>query len=189
MVQRGKSTKINNDITLIVSKSDKLRHRITTAILILVIIMLYLAVEWFDLFYYQNSIKSKNIRVVDGDTLVLDNHKIRLLGIDAPEIKQKCSGKYYKCGEIAKKALVDIIGTSEVKCSIGKKDKYKKILSYCSTKSKSFNYELIRLGLARAYMNENLLLALSEIKSRFNKVGIWSVGFYAPRDWRHERKD
>lgn len=46
MVQRGKSTKINNDITLIVSKSDKLRHRITTAILILVIILLYLAVEW-----------------------------------------------------------------------------------------------------------------------------------------------
>lgn len=41
--------------------------------------------------------------MVDGDTLILDNHKIRLLGIDTPEIKQKCSGKYYKCGEIAKK--------------------------------------------------------------------------------------
>lgn len=38
-------------------------------------------------------------------------------------------------------------------------------------------------------MNANLLLALAEIKSRFNKVGIWSVGFYAPSDWRHERKD
>ena len=52
--------------------------------------------------------------VVDGDTLKIDNKKIRLHGIDAPEMKQLCQrtflsififsfNKNYKCGEISKK--------------------------------------------------------------------------------------
>jgi endonuclease YncB( thermonuclease family) len=169
------------------SKLDKVQHRITISILVSIIISLYLAVEWLELFYYPNSIISKDVRVIDGDTLILANKRIRLRGIDSPEIKQKCSGKYYRCGEIAKKELIDIIGNSEVKCSLGKTDKYKRILSYCAVKNNSLNYELIRLGLARIYINTNLLLRLAEFKSRFNKVGIWSVGFYAPSDWRHKK--
>ena len=52
--------------------------------------------------------------VVDGDTLKIDNKKIRLHGIDAPEMKQLSQrtfisififsfNKNYKCGEISKK--------------------------------------------------------------------------------------
>jgi endonuclease YncB( thermonuclease family) len=165
-----------------------LNYRIMTAILIAILIGLYPVVAWLDLFYYQNSIKSRNVRVVDGDTIVLDNHKIRLLGVDTPELKQRCVGKYYKCGEIAKKALVEIIGNSEVECSIGKKDKYKRNLSYCTARNQSLNYELIHLGLARVYMNDNLILKIAEFVARFNKVGIWSVGFDAPHNWRTKRK-
>ena len=29
-------------------------------------------------------------KIVDGDTVHINNYKIRLEGIDAPEIKQKC---------------------------------------------------------------------------------------------------
>ena len=32
----------------------------------------------------------KKIKVVDGDTIHIDNVKYRLFGIDAPEIKQVC---------------------------------------------------------------------------------------------------
>ena len=32
-------------------------------------------------------------RIIDGDTLQIDSYKIRLEGIDAPEIKQKCKKK------------------------------------------------------------------------------------------------
>ena len=34
---------------------------------------------------------SDNIRVIDGDTIVLDGKKVRLKGIDAPEMKQECT--------------------------------------------------------------------------------------------------
>ena len=34
--------------------------------------------------------------VIDGDTLKINHEKIRLFGIDSPEIKQKCKKPYLK---------------------------------------------------------------------------------------------
>ena len=56
------------------------------------------------------------VSVIDGDTIKIENVKIRLFGIDAPEIKQKCKKVYfsiylinfqkeYDCGQVSKKAL------------------------------------------------------------------------------------
>ena len=58
-------------------------------------------------------------KIIDGDTVHINNKKIRLEGIDAPEIKQQCKkpflkisviigfefNKNYSCGVIAKKKL------------------------------------------------------------------------------------
>lgn len=50
-------------------------------------------------------------RVVDGDTLVIGDTRVRLLGIDAPEMAQSCTaaggggGGTYACGVAAKEAL------------------------------------------------------------------------------------
>ena len=52
--------------------------------------------------------------IIDGDTIRINNKKVRLHGIDAPEIKQLCQKvflsiffisfeKNYKCGELSKK--------------------------------------------------------------------------------------
>src|SRR5439155_21678552 len=44
---------------------------------------------------------SGSVRVVDGDTLAIGDTRIRLWGIDAPEIKQTCQGRdgqTYECG-------------------------------------------------------------------------------------------
>ncbi len=38
----------------------------------------------------KKTIKTSSLRVVDGDTIVLNSKKIRLHGIDTPETKQKC---------------------------------------------------------------------------------------------------
>ena len=56
-------------------------------------------------------------KIIDGDTVHINNKKIRLEGIDAPEIKQQCKkpflkisaiisfefNKNYSCGVMAKK--------------------------------------------------------------------------------------
>ena len=60
------------------------------------------------------NLSSDNIGVIDGDTIVLDGKKVRLKGIDVPEMKQECTsninGKKEKvrCGEIAKQKLIEV---------------------------------------------------------------------------------
>ena len=58
-------------------------------------------------------------KIIDGDTVHINNKKIRLEGIDAPEIKQQCKkpflkisaiigfefNKNYSCGVVAKKKI------------------------------------------------------------------------------------
>ena len=48
------------------------------------------------------------LRIVDGDSIVINNQKIRLWGIDAPEMKQICKNEFkknYNCGIESKKSL------------------------------------------------------------------------------------
>ena len=58
-------------------------------------------------------LSSKNVLVIDGDTIILDKKKIRFSGIDAQESffrgkKQTCKLESQKifCGEISKKKLI-----------------------------------------------------------------------------------
>ena len=48
------------------------------------------------------------LKVVDGDTIVLNGEKIRFSGIDTPELKQKCIKNDQKvfCRVLAKKFLL-----------------------------------------------------------------------------------
>lgn len=56
--------------------------------------------------------------VVDGDTLRINDTRVRLVGMDAPEMGQLCrfGGTPSDCGERAKKALSALIDGIEVVC-------------------------------------------------------------------------
>ena len=77
--------------------------------------------------------------VVDGDTITINNTKIRFSGIDAPEsyfygMTQYCekpNGKIWACGKKATAALKKLIGKNEVECSDEGNDKYGRTLSIC----------------------------------------------------------
>ena len=43
---------------------------------------------------------ANNLKVVDGDTIVLNGEKIRFSGIDTPELKQTCLQDNEKVAEI-----------------------------------------------------------------------------------------
>ena len=63
-------------------------------------------------------VKSSEIKVVDGDTIHLNNEKIRFSGIDTPEIEQICNknNEVIECGIQAKQLLIKKIGKNKVKC-------------------------------------------------------------------------
>ena len=58
-------------------------------------ISLILIVTFF-LFQTLNSTEIYGVpKIIDGDTVHINNKKIRLEGIDAPEIKQKCKKSFF----------------------------------------------------------------------------------------------
>jgi endonuclease YncB( thermonuclease family) len=136
-----------------------------------------------------------NVRVVDGDTLVLDNElRIRLQGIDAPETKQQCADlfdgekKYFLCGEVASMRLTRIIGRNKVECTNEGKDKYKRQLSYCYVNGENINRRMVREGYAFAYSEYDRTFVLDELIARIRKDGLWNSEFEKPSDWRKKQK-
>ena len=139
------------------------------------------------------------ILVTDGDTIKIGREKIRLFGIDAPEIKQVCKNENndsYPCGITAKNYLSWLIkGDNEndekIYCYYSERDKYKRIIGECfiGTLSKTnINRIMVSHGLAVAYLkySEKYLDAQNIAKNK--KIGIWNGTFDLPEEWRKKNK-
>ena len=133
-----------------------------------------------------NDIKSQELKIVDGDTIYLDGEKIRFTGIDTPELKQTCSkdGVKTSCGEIAKQILIKKIGNNSIECIREGKDRYKRTLAECFVNNKSISSYLVRSGYAFAYRKYSKKFIIDEDFAKDNKVGMWSMKFEFPWDYR-----
>ena len=97
---------------------------------------------------------SSSLKIIDGDTIILNSIKIRFYGIDTPEIKQTCTDKYghtYLCGVKAKLELKKIIGSKKVSCIKKTKDRYKRSISICYVDENDINSLMVKKGWALAY--------------------------------------
>ena len=138
-----------------------------------------------------NQVKSQTIKIVDGDTIHLNGKKIRFTGIDTPELKQTClkDGVKDLCGVTAKLILVDKIGNNNVKCISEGKDQYKRTLAECFVNNKSLSSYLVRSGYAFAYRKYSKKFVPDEDYARINKIGMWSMEFDYPWDYRKSKKN
>ena len=133
-----------------------------------------------------NDIKLQELKVVDGDTIHLNGEKIRFIGIDTPELKQTYikEGIENPCGVTAKKILINKIGNNTVECISEGKDQYKRILAECFVNNESLSSYLVRSGYAFAYRKYSKNFIPDEDYARINKLGMWSMEFDYPWDYR-----
>ena len=126
------------------------------------------------------------LKVVDGDTIVLNGEKIRFSGIDTPELKQKCIKNDQKvlCGVLAKKLLLEKIGNKTPECIREGKDIYKRTLAECFINGESLSVFLVRNGYAFAYRKYSDKFIKEEEFAKKNKNGLWSMKFEYPWDFR-----
>ncbi|AGF74491.1 putative nuclease [Bartonella australis AUST/NH1] len=124
--------------------------------------------------------------VIDGDTITINSVKIRLIGIDAPELYQFCGIKKgrYPCGLKAKEHLEKLVANLPVTCYGNKKDKYRRILATCRTeKVNNINAIMVRNGWAVSYHSYRE----EEREAKKKKKGIWQSSFQKPEVWRKTR--
>ena len=127
-----------------------------------------------------------NLKIVDGDTIVLNGEKIRFSGIDTPELKQTCMKGDQKvfCGKLAKMLLVKKIGNKTPECIREGKDVYKRTLAECFINGESLSAFLVRSGYAFAYLKYSDKFIKDEEFAKKNKLGMWSMKFEYPWDFR-----
>jgi len=129
---------------------------------------------------------ANNLKVIDGDTIVLNGEKIRFSGIDTPELKQTClqNDEKVDCGMSAKILLVKKIGNNTPKCISEGKDVYKRTLAECFVNGESLSKFLVRSGYAFAYRKYSTKFIEDEDFAKANKLGMWGMKFQYPWDFR-----
>ena len=156
----------------------------------------------FFLFFFipaNSEIISGKAITIDGDTIKIKNKKIRLHGIDAPEIKQLCQRTFlsififsfqenYKCGEISKKKLEKYVKNNIIKCKVEGIDRYKRILGTCYKNTININSRMVRNGYAVAYKKYSKKYLSAEREAKREELGLWKGKFDMPWDWRKNVK-
>lgn len=127
-------------------------------------------------------------KVVDGDSLEIGGHRIRLWGIDAPEFKQKCTrGKErWACGHAATDALRRHLDGATVQCVTVDEDDYGRLVAKCSSGQRSVNEWMVREGWATDYARYSKgAYAGAQARAKSARRGIWSGTFEPPEQYRH----
>lgn len=131
--------------------------------------------------------------VIDGDTIIIASHHIRLYAIDAPEKSQFCAtgdGAQSACGEAAAAYLREIIGRKHVSCApVTPADQYGRIVARCAVKGQDLGRSMVQAGHALAYRRYGRDYIEDENQAREQKRGLWAEQFEAPWTWRHKHQD
>lgn len=159
----------------------KRMFRIVRDLLLTALILLFVGLVAVRLEKPQEAMSGR-ARIVDGDTLMLDGKRIRLVGIDAPELRQICerNGQDWPCGTEAKRYLAGLIGDAETMCGADGSDKYGRLLAVCTVGNRDLNAAMIAGGYAIAFGDYET----EEAVARQKRMGLWAGTFDVPRQWR-----
>jgi len=125
-------------------------------------------------------------RVVDGDTIHIGKPKIRLHGIDAPEMKQTCKtskGEEQMCGQLAKQALEKLIGGQDVTCKGDTRDRYKRLIAVWYVGTLNINTQMVTSVWALAYRRYSINYVRAETLAKSRCGGMWGGEFAPPWEW------
>ncbi len=112
--------------------------------------------------------------VIDGDTISLGGLRVRLEGIDAPELDQHCgTGQAsWSCGRASAAHLARLV-SGGVSCRMTGYDAYGRSLGVCTAGRQEINAQMVREGMAWAFVRYGQVYAAAEAEARERRLGVW----------------
>lgn len=127
-------------------------------------------------------------RIIDGRTLEAVGERIRLFGIDAPDLDQVCQhgGRNYECGRVARAALWDLVAGLDVSCQPepGVPEQDGSVIATCTAGGFSLNQNMVYTGWAIADRTATNRYVAAEADARKSRRGLWRGQFQPPSSWR-----
>ena len=127
--------------------------------------------------------------VIDGDTIRIDDERVRIREVDAPDARQTCErpdGTQWSCGERAMLALSAWIGHRIVTCEIGGRTASGEQPAQCSVDGADVARWLASEGWAVPSQDCScLLIRFASWRAKSDALGLWSGSFVMPWDWRN----
>ncbi|WP_244550877.1 thermonuclease family protein [Bradyrhizobium sp. Rc3b] len=126
-------------------------------------------------------------RILDGNTIEIEQTKIRLSGIQAPETDQICldaHGRKWTCGVAARDELIKHSNGRTWDCHTTGVDEYWRSRGSCFIEGEDVNAWMVRSGWALS----SGPYVIYEVVASKTCAGLWSGAFIAPWDWRRRNK-
>ncbi len=143
------------------------------------------------------SLISGKPKIIDGDTVKINDKKIRFSGIDAPESfffgkTQICilNNINIFCGKLSKEKLIEKIGNSKIDCKIEKnKDQYNRLIGECFINNESLSVFMVKNGYAFDYTkySKGKFREYQEY-AKNSSLGLWKMQFEYPWIWRKKNR-
>lgn len=129
-----------------------------------------------------DTVHAGQFHAADGDSLTIGAERMRLKGIDAPELNQICErgGRRWACGREAKETLQGLVAGRDTRCDGAGRDQYNRLLVVCRSDGIDLNGEMVAKGMAVSYGSYQR----EEERARAQRTGLWAGTFEWPRDVR-----
>lgn len=138
--------------------------------------------------FYPKEFTAHVEKVLDGDTIIVDGMRIRLAGIDAPELDQHSFDKK-PIGLWSREYLRKYIENKKVTILWKRRGKYGRIIGEVFYQNKSVNELLLINGMALSYFDYKSFYSSMEFDARLKRVGIFKTfGFYKPSFFRKKKR-
>jgi len=126
------------------------------------------------------------VRVIDADTIDVGGTRVRLFGIDAPEMGQPCraDGREWDCGAWTRDAVSNRFEGSYARCESRDTDRYGRVVAQCSVDGQDMGQLIVYSGMAWAFRRYSETYDLDEKAAAIAERGLWAVEVDTPSDYR-----
>ena len=178
----------------IIAEKDRSPNR-PRHFLVLVFIMAVAGLLFMPLPAHSTDIEIKRLTITaisDADSLRAGKLRLRLHGIDAPELRQSCfdaAGQPYKCGQKATDFLRSILEIgAQIDCQHLDTDRYRRLIVRCFHRGQDIAGQVVRAGWALAYRRYSKDYIPAERQAASSGEGIWQGKFTSPEKWRRQHR-
>lgn len=130
------------------------------------------------------------LRVIDGDTVDIGQVRVRIFGIDAPEMDQSCenqAGDTWSCGLWVTAQLRSEFEGRQANCETIDIDRYGRVVGRCFVDGVDIARQLVQNGLAFAYRKYSMDYDFDEKAAAIAGRGLHASKVQAPSAHRKAR--